>query len=196
MTIKKLLIIGAGGHGRAVAEAATLSRIYEVVGFVDDNLPKVTKQGIIPLLGNFADLNRLSPSFDEIIVAIGNNLIRETLLTNAMQLGFAPATVIHPSAIISPTAVIADGCTIMAGAIIGTEAELGLGAIVNCGAIVDHHAIVYDFAHLGVNSCMAGGSAIGRAAWMQAGASLGYGVSVPEGLVLAPGESLSSTSKN
>jgi hypothetical protein len=35
----KLLIIGAGGHGASVAEAAELSGPFEVVGFLDDALP-------------------------------------------------------------------------------------------------------------------------------------------------------------
>jgi FlaA1/EpsC-like NDP-sugar epimerase len=32
----KLLIVGAGGLGQAVAEAASESGMFEVVGFVDD----------------------------------------------------------------------------------------------------------------------------------------------------------------
>jgi UDP-3-O-[3-hydroxymyristoyl] glucosamine N-acyltransferase len=76
---------------------------------------------------------------------------------------------------------------IMAGAILGTEARLGVGCIVNCGAVVDHHATVEDFGQLGVNASMAGGSLLGRSAWMQAGAALGYGVMVPSGEVLPPG---------
>lgn len=78
----------------------------------------------------------------------------------------------------------------MAGSIIGTEAKLGAGSIVNSGAVVDHHCTVEDFGHLGVNTSMAGGSILGRAAWMQAGSALGYGVRVQDGVVLAPGTAL------
>ena len=74
----------------------------------------------------------------------------------------------------------------------GTEARLGMGSIVNCGAVVDHHAIVEDFAHLGVKASMAGGTVLGRGAWMQARAALGYGVTVPAGVTLAPGEAVDS----
>ncbi len=74
----------------------------------------------------------------------------------------------------------------MGGAMVGTEARLGVGAIVNCGAVVDHHATDEDFGHLGVNACMAGGTMLGRSAWMQAGAALGYGVTVPSDEVLPP----------
>lgn len=70
-----------------------------------------------------------------------------------------------------------------------------MGSIVNCGAVVDHHAIVEDFAHLGVKASMAGGTVLGRGAWMQARAALGYGVTVPAGVTLAPGEAVDSKSK-
>lgn len=192
---KRLLIIGAGGHGISVAEAAKLSGMYEVIGFLDDSLANNAKKETLAVLGTASDLNKYAQLCDEVIIAIGNNAVRESLVTKAIQAGLVLATVTHPSAIISPTAVIASGCAIMAGAIIGTEAKLGLGVIVNCGAIVDHHSTVADFGHLGVNACMAGGSFLGRAAWMQIGCSLGYGVSVHDGVVLMPGVSLSSTNK-
>lgn len=195
MKIKKLLIIGAGGHGKSVAEAAKLSGNYEVVGFIDDAYSVVDKEKNSSVLGATADLKNYVSLCDEVIVAIGNNFLRESLFNKIKEIGLTPATVIHPLAIVSPSALIGRGCAIMAGAIIGTEAELGHGAIVNCGAIVDHHANVYDFAHLGVNVCMAGGSVLGRAAWIQAGCSLGYGVVVPDGAVLAPGVSLSTPPK-
>jgi UDP-3-O-[3-hydroxymyristoyl] glucosamine N-acyltransferase len=62
--------------------------------------------------------------------------------------------------------MLSAGCAVMADAIIGTEARLGVGSIVNCGAVVDHHATVEDFAHLGVNASMAGGTVLGLGAWM------------------------------
>lgn len=76
----------------------------------------------------------------------------------------------------------------MAGAIIGTEVRLGDGVIVNCGAVVDHHCKIGDFCHLGVRVAMAGGSVLGRRAWMQAGATLGYGAVVGASTIVASGE--------
>lgn len=93
----------------------------------------------------------------------------------------------------SPSSLIGAGTAVMAGAIVGTEARLGLGEIVNCGAVVDH-STVEDYGHLGVNASMAGGTLLGRSAWVQAGAALGYGVTVPSGLTLAPGDALDSKS--
>ena len=102
----------------------------------------------------------------------------------AVDWGFA--RMVHPRAIVAPSALLGDGSAVIAGAIVGAEARLGLSSIVNCGAVLDHHAIVEDYGHLGVNASMSGGTLIGRGAWMQAGATLGYGVKVAVGGVLLP----------
>lgn len=107
-----------------------------------------------------------------------------------LDIAYAMATAVHPRAFVSPSAVVGQGSAIMAGAIVGTEASLGVGTIVNCGAVVDHHATIEDFGHLGVNASMAGGTVLGRGAWMQVGAALGYGVKVRSGVTLDPGEAV------
>lgn len=184
--MKAVLIIGAGGHGQAVAEAMQAANEYEPVGFVDDG-QKGSVVGL-PVLGTTADLPECIAKARLAIVAIGKNSIREDLQRRAESIGFKLVTVIHPRASVSPSAKIGRGSAIMAGAVVGTAAELGSGVIVNCGAIVDHHCKVEDFGHLGTGAAMAGGSILGTRAWMQAGASLGYGVHVAADEILLPGE--------
>jgi sugar O-acyltransferase (sialic acid O-acetyltransferase NeuD family) len=190
------LIIGAGGHGRSVAEVADLSGAFKVVGFLDDGLSVGQTMlmgsvlGSIASLVNLDNLNSYRAACDQAIVAVGNNALREKLTQQLINGGFGLATVIHPRAFVSPSAEVGIGSAVMAGAIVGTEAQLGIGVIVNCGAVVDHHVKVGDFGHLGVSACMAGRSILGRNAWMQAGCALGYGVEVPAGAVLLPGTAL------
>lgn len=161
-----------------------MSGQFKIAGFADDSAPRLQTVFDIPVLGTTAELHSYRQYADVAIVGIGNNALRETLCDTLLLAGFELATVIHPRAIVSPSAVIGAGSAIMAGAIIGTEASLGCNVIVNCGAIIDHHAQVDDFGHLGVNACMAGGTRLGRGAWLQAGVALGYGANVLPGTVL------------
>lgn len=195
MNKTRLLVVGAGGHGRSVAEAAALSGKFEVVGFLDDSLPSGETVLGVPVLGPVASMADQRAAAEQAIVAIGNNGVREKLMLQLATAGFDLATVVHPRAIVSPSAVLGKGATVMAGSIVGTEARLGMGSIVNCGAVVDHHATVEEFGHLGVNASMVGGTVLGRGAWMQAGAALGYGVKVPAGVTLALGEAVDSRTK-
>lgn len=187
---RRLLIVGAGGHGRSVAEAANASGAFEVVGFLDDAYPGLSSVWEVPVLGKVADYGAFRRDVDCCLVAIGNNGVREKTVALLKADGFELASVIHPRALVSPRAIVGAGSAVMMGAVLGTEARLGEGAIVNCGAVVDHHCVVKDYGHLGVGAVMAGGSVLGHGAWMQANAALGYGVKIEAGRVLMPGEAV------
>ncbi len=187
----RLLIIGAGGHGRSVVEAVDASGAFDVVGFLDDAFPGTGAVWDIPVLGRVFDWRQFTAHVDCWFVAIGNNALRSAITCLLAEAGMRLATVVHPKAIVSPRAITGAGSAVMAGAVVGTEAVLGPGVIVNCGAVIDHHCRVGDFGHLGVGAVMAGGSVLGEGAWMQANASLGYGVVIERGRVLAPGEAVS-----
>lgn len=189
---KRVIVIGAGGHGRSVAEAILLLKRDELVGFVDDGADAHAKVWGYPILGRTDSLRTLREYADAVVVAIGNNAVREKLHVRVREAGFELLSVIHPTAFVSPTATLGPGSAVMAGAVVGTEAQLGEGVIVNCGATVDHHCRVDAFGHLGVNACMAGGSVLGHRAWMQAGSALGYGVQVDGCAVLGAGEARSA----
>jgi len=187
---KSLIIIGAGGHGRSIADIVLESDEYDLVGFFDDAYPELKMVWNIPVLGGidaaYSSLEKAKYAF----VAIGNNTAREVLFRKLHHTGLVLPSIIHRSAVISARAEIGPGVAIMGGAVIGTEAVLGEGVIVNSGAVVDHHCKVDDFAHLGVQAAMAGGSILGRGAWMKAGSAVGYGVKIGAGCILAPGEAV------
>ncbi len=188
---KRIVVVGAGGHGKSVADSLLLQDEYELVGFLDDAYPAVADVWSFPVLGKVTAeaLQLLKVNVSNVVVAIGNNELREKMFKLLIGLGFKMPSVVRPNAFVSPRAILGNGCMVMANAVIGTEARLGEGVIVNSGAIVDHHAVVDDFGHLGVNASMAGGAYLGRSAWAQAGVSLGYGISIPERQILKPGES-------
>lgn len=188
---KKIVVVGAGGHGKSVADLLLLQKEYELVGFVDDAYPEASDVWGFPVLGkvNADTLSSLQENVGCVAIAIGSNALRELIFKLVEELGLTLPNIVHPNAFVSPRAILGNGCVVMANAVIGTEARLGDGVIINAGAIVDHHAVVDDFGHLGVNASMAGCSHLGRSAWAQAGVALGYGVSIPERQVLKSGES-------
>ncbi len=187
----RLLVVGAGGHGRSVAEAVLVSGDFELVGFLDDGA--FARGGDVwglPVLGPASEFAGYAALASHAVVAIGNNALRQKLFAQLQEAGFALARVVQPRAIVLPRAQLGEGLAVMAGANVGTEAVLGRGVIVNCGSVVDHHAQVHDFGNLGVNACMVGGSVLGALAWMQAGSAIGYGVQLADGTVLKTGEAL------
>lgn len=184
---RTLLILGAGGHGKAVAEAALLSGEWQRVLFADDRWPQLTESFGASVVGNLGCLENMSATVDAGIAAVGNNGLRESWQKALVAAQIPLACVVHPRAWVSPSADVGPGTVVMALAVVGTHARLGQGVIVNAGAVVDHDAEVGDFGHLGVGVSLAGGVRVASAAWLQAGCSAGYGVSVESTAVLAPG---------
>lgn len=190
MNNRTLLIVGAGGHGKAVAEAAALSGQWPAIVFVDDRWPDLQQCSGWPVVANVARLAEFRDRVHGAIAAVGNNAIRERCVEAIRDSGMPLVSVVHPRAFVSPTVTIGAGSAVMAMAIVGTDALVGLATIVNANATVDHDAILDDFAHLGVGVQLAGGVHVKSSAWLQAGCSAGYGVVVDAGAVLAPGTAL------
>ena len=168
----RLLVLGAGGYGRAVAEVALSLGEYTVVGFVDDRWPEIPPVWGLPVLGRMADLPQLALLADAAVPAIGDNAARQAACHQAMAAGLALASVIHPRAVVAPSAVLGQGVTVMAAAVIGTEARIDEGAVINAAVVVDHQAQVGACAYLGVGACMGGGSTLAAGQRLLAGNTL------------------------
>lgn len=184
---RTLLILGAGGHGRAVAEAALLGDEWSTVIFLDDAWPEVTEALGCEVAGKAADIASFTGRCQGAIAAVGNNSVRQQWISRIEQTGLELVSVVHPNAWISPSAKIGAATAVMAGAVVGTVAEVGRGAIINANATVDHDVVMEELSHIGVSVQLAGGVKIGARAWLQAGSSCGYGVVVGEGMTFGPG---------
>ena len=82
---KKLLIVGAGGFGRMVAEQAMLQ--YDCA-FVDDGQPVGTGVCGTPVVGEIANLPELRKSYGLLVVGIGNNNFRVQVYEKAAAMGY------------------------------------------------------------------------------------------------------------
>lgn len=172
MKTRELMIVGAGGYGRSVAEAATASGAFTVVGFADDRWPDLEPIWGLPILGRITDLAALRTHASAAVIAIGDNARRRAVFDLAIAAGFELVSIIHPRAIVSPSALVGRGVTVMAGAVIGCEAQLGDGVVVSAGAVIDHQGKLGDFAQASAGACMGGGASLGVEAWIQEGCAM------------------------
>lgn len=186
-----LLIIGAGGHGRSVADAALATGRWDEIAFADDGVSENARVLGLRVVGASTRLAELRDRFDEAFVAIGDNNIRLRWLTRLAEHSYPEAPVIvHPTAYVSPFAQIGAGTCVLAGAVVGPGAAVGRGCIVNTCASVDHDCTVGDGVHLSPGAHLAGTVKVGRLSWICIGASVSNGVTVGENCVLAAGAAL------
>ena len=157
---KKVIIIGAGGHGRVVADIVKLNG-DEVVGYLDDN--KTGCVNGIEVLGTNQDIGKFDCYY---FAAIGDNQTRQKI----MQKDVKWYTAIHPSAVIAQDAKISCGVVIMANAVVNPGSVIGKGTIINTAATVDHDNVIGDFVHLSPGVHLAGTVTVKERTWVGIGA--------------------------
>lgn len=184
--MKRLAIIGGGGHGKVVADCAELLG-WNHIQFFDDLWPDLLMNEIWPVSGKSDSFfNRVS-EFDGCVVAIGNNRVRLALSKKIIDKGFQLATLIHPSAIISRYSHISNGTVVFAGAVINPGTKIGIASIINTSASVDHDCILGDAVHISPGAHIAGGVTIGDYSWIGIGASIKQTIHIGNEVIVGAG---------
>lgn len=143
---RRHVIIGAGGHSRAVVSAAG-SRF----AIFDDALENQTTN----------DLLKHARDYDSFHVAIGSNEDRRKIYQKCRVVGDYISW-IHPLAIIDSSAIVEDGVYVGPGAIIGPNVKICRGCIINSGAIIEHDSEVGEFSHIAPRATLLGGVLVSR----------------------------------
>ena len=180
--MKKLVIIGAGGHGSVVADAAAKSG-YKKILFLDDG--EHTSCLGYPVVGKVADAEKYHG--EDFFVAIGNAKVREKIVTILMDKGLRIVNIIHPTATIAKGVKMGKGVLLVAGSIVNPGATLGDGVIVNTHASVDHDCEIAPYVHVSVDAHLAGNVKVGKYTWIGIGAAVSNGLSVCEDCMIGAG---------
>ena len=178
MSKEKLLLVGAGGFGRMVAEQAMLQ--YDCT-FVDDGQAVGTEICGIPVVGGFADLPELRKDYSLLVVGIGNNKFRAQIYGKAKELGYSFPNIAAPSAYISPFAKLGCGCVILQNVCIQSGASVGSGVLLNAGTEVHCDAAIGDYALVYANSVIRTGAVVGKQARIGSNCTVCNNATVPDG---------------
>lgn len=176
--MNRLIIIGASGHGKVVADIAKLNGYQDIV-FVDDDVTKKVCAGY-PVISGCEN----APEGD-VIVAIGNCKIRQRIANQFIDR--KQPVLIHPKAVIADSVKIGDGSVVMAGAVINVDSVIGHGCIINTCSSVDHDCILDDFVHIAVGAHLCGTVKIGGNAWIGAGATVNNNLNICGGCTIGAG---------
>ena len=182
---KKVVIIGAGGHAKVIADIIIKSG-DEVVGFLDDNIEKDT---IVidnyKVIGKTKDCLKLKEDKElYFIIAIGNNFIRKDI-SKTYNLNYY--TAIHPTAVIGMQVQIEKGTVIMANSCINSNTKIGKHCIINTGAIVEHDNIIEDYVHISPNATLCGTVTIREGTHIGAGSVIKNNVTITNNCIIGAG---------
>ncbi len=149
--MEKVIIIGASGHGKVVAEAIELNQKYSVYGYIDSFKPIGEKVLDYNVLGTEEIIPKLfDQGITKGVVAIGDNWTRFLLVEKIKRLvpNFEFITVVHPSVILSKTAKIGIGSVLLASATLCAESRVGDFCIINTGSNFGHESKINNYSSI------------------------------------------------
>lgn len=166
MEKEEILILGAGGHAKSVADAIEQRGHYRIAGFIDkdEKAGKIYRGyriiGTDEKLAYFFHHGVKNAAIG--IGYLGNGNIREKLYQKLKEIGFFLPVIIDPSACLAYGRRIGEGTFIGKKAVVNADAEIGKLAIINSGAVIEHDCRIGNGTHIAVGAVVAGGASIGE----------------------------------
>lgn len=181
----KLLIIGASGHGKVIADVALKMDKWKSIKFLDDD-GVIKAQMNIPVIGKSEDAYKYIRDCD-IFVAIGSNIVRKAFQEKLEAEGASIPILIHPTSIIGKDVEVGIGTVVMAGAIVNCCTKIGKGCIINTGSTIDHDNIIQDYVHISPGTHLAGSVRVGKSSWIGMGSNIIQGINIGQGSIIGAG---------
>lgn len=181
----KLLIIGASGHGKVVADIALKMNKWKSIAFLDDDKSIKTSMGL-EVIGTSDDVFKHIEEY-EIFVGIGNNTTRQRIHEMLETVGASIPVLIHSNAVVGEQVEVGFGTVIMAGVVINCCTRIGEGCIINTGSTVDHDNKIEDFVHISPGAHLAGSVKVGKGSWLGIGCVVSNNVNITSGCKVGAG---------
>ena len=190
--MKKIIIVGAGGHGKVIADLIYNSDDFELMGFIDADEKKLGNEILYSkVIGTDDDLKDLLAKGVKYafsgVGGIGDNSIRRKIFDKLIGIGFEIPYLIHNSAIISNFVEISSGTLINAGVVINANTKIGKNVIINTSASIDHDCVIGDNVHIAPSVTLSGGVKIGKNSHIGTGAIVIQGVNIGENTIVGAG---------
>ncbi len=181
----KLIIIGASGHGKVIADIALKLNKWTSISYLDDDASKSMSMGL-NVIGKTKDAFKYKDVAD-FFVAIGDNATREKVQNMLIEGSLSIATLIHPNASIGTDVEIDTGSAVMAGVVINSSTRIGKGCVINTSSNIDHDNIIEDFVHISPRVSLAGTVRVGKNNWIGTGSVVSNNINLCSGCQIGAG---------
>lgn len=190
-SLKKVVIVGAGGFGREVIEIFkdlnSISEEWDVLGFIDDNKSLWSKEiNGIPVIGGLDWLieNRKNVGC---VVAVGDPSSKKLIVDKLEQNDVIFYNAIHPSVIKSELVAFGQDVIICAGVILTVNISIGDHVCINLNSTVGHDAIIENHCSIMPNATISGNDNIGECSYIGTGATIIHGIKIGNNSTIGAG---------
>lgn len=186
--MQKAIVIGSGGHSRAIVSLLLESRTYDQIHIF------ATEQGGsrgevlgIGISGTFTEAFSQEYLDAHYFFAVGDNKKRQAYFAAAGQHNVSMPNLIASSAVISDTASLGQANVILHNSFIGPDSSLVDNNLVNTGAVIEHEVFIGSNNHIAPNSTVLGRVRIDNSVFVGANATILPNLMIPERTVIGAG---------
>jgi sugar O-acyltransferase (sialic acid O-acetyltransferase NeuD family) len=157
--MKKIILIGGGGHCRSVIDVIEQEGKFKILGIIDRSELYNNKVLGYKVIGNDKDLKKLASKYKYAFITLGQHRsvsLRIKLFNLAKKAGFKFPTIISPRAYVSKHSKIGKGTIVMHNAVVNANASVGDNCIINSKALIEHDCIISDNCHISTNAVVNG----------------------------------------
>jgi acetyltransferase EpsM len=189
----KIVVIGRGGHSKVIVDMILSTGGNDIIGFLDDKYDelRLIEDSYCGPISSAEELLEKSPDI-KLVIAIGDNKIRQSIVQKLNLSYEYYVTVIHNSAVISPTANIGHGAVIMPNSVINADSRIGQHSIINTGSVIEHDSIVGDFSHVCPGATLTGTVQLGEGAYVGSGSTIIPNIKIGEWTIIGAGATVIS----
>ena len=183
---RKLIIVGAGGHGRETAMACQDSRnVPEILGFLDDSGRDATPEGW-PIIGTLEAAEKYKN--ERFVVAINDPRVRRSIVEKLTVIGVRHwQTILHKSVQLHESIKLGDGVIILNDVVLTCSITIGNHCILNRATQISHDCVIKDFCSLNPSAVLSGNVHVGNGCEIGSSSVIKQGIVVGEGAVIGLG---------
>lgn len=184
----QLILMGAGGHGKVVADTAEAAG-WKDIAFLDDSFADRSQHEIWPIVGPL-DAWRSYSQTAAFFISIGDNHKRQYWARELAARHTSCVQLTHPRSIVSQYANVGAGSIVMAGSVIQPFVEIGEQVIINTSSTVDHDCKIGNGSHISPGANLAGNVTLAERCWIGIGASIRQGCHIGSDAVVGAGTAI------
>lgn len=188
----KLVILGAGGHGRVCAEIAEATGRFNSIVFSDSTVPIGSQVHRWQVAYRDDDLDTIMDTDGpfECFVGIGQTrtgTARERLYTRLRNLGAKISVLVSRSAHIAESAQLGAGSLVSHHASVNTSARIGPNVIVNSHALIEHDCEIGAHVHVSTGAIVNGSCTIGARTFIGSNATVNQDITICSDAIVGSG---------
>lgn len=176
--MKKIILIGNGGHCKSCIDVIESSKKFEIIGMIDINSVSIGKYKTIGKEKNLTEIFKQVKNAHIAIGKIKNSKLRFNYFEKLKRIGFIFPTIISPYSYVSKNAFVGEGTIIMHGAIVNAYASIGKNCIINSKSLIEHDVNIDDDTHVATNATINGSVKIGKGSFIGSSSVIKQGIRV------------------